>query len=153
MWSAGCSLYEIISGKVLFPGNHYIEQINLIIDIRGTPDDDTKKQITNEYALKYIESIPAKPKKNLKEMITTAPDDAVDLLDKMLNLDSLKRITVDEALKHPFLESMHDPEDEPLFEGTIDFSFEDDTTLDLEKLKRLILQEIATYNPSYYDLL
>jgi hypothetical protein len=47
---------------------------------------------------------------------------------------------------------MHDPEDEPEFEGEIDFSFEDDATLNLEKLKRLILKEISSYNPSYYDL-
>ena len=25
MWSAGCSLAEIISGRILFPGQHYIE--------------------------------------------------------------------------------------------------------------------------------
>ena len=70
----------------------------------------------------------------------------------MLDLNPTRRITVEEALNHPFLESMHDPEDEPKFEGAIDFSFEEDPTLNLEKLKRLILKEIASYNPSYYDL-
>jgi hypothetical protein len=35
---------------------------------------------------------------------------------------------------------MHDPEDEPEFVGAIDFSFEDDSTLNLEKVKRLILK-------------
>jgi serine/threonine protein kinase len=25
IWSAGCSFAEIISGKILFPGKHYIE--------------------------------------------------------------------------------------------------------------------------------
>ncbi len=39
IWSAGCSFAEILTGKVLFPGQNYIEQINLIIDLRGTPDD------------------------------------------------------------------------------------------------------------------
>ena len=65
---------------------------------------------------------------------------ALDLLDKMLDLNPRRRIKVDEALAHPFLESMHDPEDEPSFEGTIDFSFEEDASLNLEKLKRLILK-------------
>ena len=55
IWSGGCSFAEIMSGKILFPGQHYIEQINLIIGMRGTPNDECKKQITNEYALKYIE--------------------------------------------------------------------------------------------------
>lgn len=139
MWSAGCSFAEILNGKILFPGQHYIEQVNLIIGMRGTPDEDTKKYITNEYALKYIESLPVKPKVPLEELFPGVPRDALDLLDKMLDLNPVRRINVEEALNHPFLETMHDPEDEPSFQGTIDFSFEDDASLNLDKLKRLIL--------------
>lgn len=131
---------------------HYIEQVNLIISIRGTPDVDTKTYITNEYALKYIDSLPQKGKVPLEELFPGIPRDALDLLDKMLDLNPVRRITVEDALNHPFLASMHDPDDEPSFEGTIDFSFEEDPSLNLEKLKRLILKEISSYNPNYYDL-
>jgi len=140
MWSAGCSFAEIMNGKILFPGQHYIEQINLIINLRGTPDAATKKQISNEYALKYIDSLPTKEKVPLIEIFPSYPKEAHDLLDRMLDLNGTTRITVMEALQHPFLESMHDPEDEPEFVGAIDFSFEDDSTLNLEKVKRLILK-------------
>ena len=58
----------------------------------------------------------------------------------MLDLNPLRRIKVEEALAHPFLESMHDPEDEPVFEKKIDCSFEEDSSLTLDKLKRLILK-------------
>lgn len=58
----------------------------------------------------------------------------------MLDLNPDSRIKVEQVLEHPFLESMHDPEDEPNFEGKMDFSFEDDPSLTLEKLKRLILK-------------
>lgn len=61
-------------------------------------------------------------------------------MDRMLDLNPLTRITVDEALRHPYLKEMHDPEDEPMFDGTIDFSFEEDSTLKLEQVKRLILK-------------
>ena len=44
------------------------------------------------------------------------------------------------ALKHSVLETMLDPEDEPSFEGAIDFTFEEDHSLNLEKVKRLILK-------------
>lgn len=57
LWSAGCTLGEVMSGKIMFPGQHYIEQINLIMNLRGTPDEATKEQITNEYALKYVDSL------------------------------------------------------------------------------------------------
>ena len=85
MWSGGCTLAEIISGRILFPGQHYIEQVNLIISVRGTPDDETKKQISNEYALKYIESLSAKEKVPLQELFPAAPAECLDLLDKMLD--------------------------------------------------------------------
>ena len=52
----------------------------------------------------------------------------------MLDMNPKTRIKVNEALEHGFLENLHDPEDEPEFEGTIDFSFETDPTLDLAKI-------------------
>ena len=58
-----------------------------------------------------------------------------------------------QALEHSFLENLHDPEDEPEFEGTIDFSFETDATLDLVKIQRLIIKEISYYNPNYENFI
>ena len=48
VWSAGCTLGEVMTGKILFPGENYIEQINLILSLRGTPDEATKSLISNE---------------------------------------------------------------------------------------------------------
>ena len=76
----------------------------------------------------------------MQELFPTAPQESLDLLDRMLDLNPARRITVDQALSHKFLETMHDPEDEPSFEGHIDFSFEEDQNLTLDKVKRLILK-------------
>lgn len=70
----------------------------------------------------------------------------------MLDMNPNVRINVEECLKHPFLASLHDEADEPSFQGKIDFAFEVDQTLDLTKIQRLIMQEIAFYNPAYYEL-
>ena len=40
--------------------------------------------------------------------------DALDLLSKMLVFDPRQRCSVEEALRHPFLQRYHDPEDEPV---------------------------------------
>ena len=82
-------------------------------------------------------------------MFPTQPPEAIDLLDKMLDMNPKTRIKVSDALEHGFLENLHDPEDEPEFEGTIDFSFETDPSLDLVKIQRLIIKEISYYNPEY----
>ena len=37
---------------------------------------------------------------------------ALDLLDKMLTFNPHRRITVEQALAHPYLEQYYDPEDE-----------------------------------------
>lgn len=51
------------------------------------------------------------------------PVTAVDLLEKMLVLDTDKRITAAEALAHPYFAQYHDPDDEPEAEP-YDQSFE-----------------------------
>ena len=67
----------------------------------------------------------------------------------MLDMNPKTRISVEKALEHAFLENLHEPEDEPEFEGTIDFSFETDPSLDLVKIQRLIIKEISYYNSEY----
>lgn len=58
---------------------------------------------------------------------------AVDLLEKMLVLDTDKRITASEALAHPYFSQYHDPEDEPEAEP-YDQSFES-RELEIEEWK------------------
>jgi serine/threonine protein kinase len=53
---------------------------------------------------------------------------ALDLLERLLAFSPRKRITLEEALAHPYLASLHDPSDEqimdPALVATLDFSFE-----------------------------
>lgn len=59
---------------------------------------------------------------------------AVDLLEKMLVLDTDKRITAAEALAHPYFAQYHDPDDEPEAEP-YDQSFES-RELEIDEWKR-----------------
>lgn len=70
---------------------------------------------------------------------------ALDLLEKLLAFNPVKRITVEDALKHPYLEPYHDPEDEPTAAPVPDEFFDFDKvkdTLSKEQLKQLIFNEI-----------
>lgn len=49
---------------------------------------------------------------------------AIDLLERMLDLDPDTRITTDEALAHDYLKQYSDPSDEPI-SAPFDQSFED----------------------------
>lgn len=61
---------------------------------------------------------------------------AIDLLEKMLELDSDKRITAERALAHSYLAQYADPSDEPVSQA-YDQSFED-MELPVEKWKGIV---------------
>uniref|UniRef100_A0A8D3DVH7 Mitogen-activated protein kinase n=1 Tax=Scophthalmus maximus TaxID=52904 RepID=A0A8D3DVH7_SCOMX len=104
IWSVGCILAEMLSNKPIFPGKHYLDQLNHIL--------------------------------------------ALDLLGRMLTFNPIKRISVEEALAHPYLEQYYDPTDEPVAEEPFTFSMELDD-LPKEKLKELIYEETARFQETY----
>jgi serine/threonine protein kinase len=65
-----------------------------------------------------------KPRKDFKTVFPSTSDEGRDLLAKMLEFDPEKRISVDEALAHPYMASLHSPDDEPSCPTLFDFSFE-----------------------------
>eukprot|EP00057_Strongylocentrotus_purpuratus_P001351 XP_001198372.3 PREDICTED: mitogen-activated protein kinase 3-like [Strongylocentrotus purpuratus] len=72
---------------------------------------------------------------------------ALDFLERMLSFNPDKRITVEEALAHPYLEQYYDPDDEPVKEEPFTFVTELDD-FPKEKLKEMIFEEASKFNPS-----
>ena len=96
--------------KPLLPGRDYLDQLKLIIKTLGSPSGSELDFITAPKARAYIEALPKSPKANLRRIFGKGfSDDALDLIEKMLCFDPRKRITVDKALEHPWLRSLHDP--------------------------------------------
>ncbi|TPX47512.1 hypothetical protein SeMB42_g02268 [Synchytrium endobioticum] len=143
MWSVGCIFAELLGGKPLFKGRDYVDQLNQILNILGTPDDATLKRIGSERAQLYIRSLPKMKKQPWERLYPRASAHALDLLEKLLTFDPAARITVEDALAHPYLEAYHDENDEPSHDTTFDFSFESVEAID--EMKRMIAQEIMEY--------
>jgi len=62
IWSAGCTFAELLSKNYLFPGENYLAQIKLIIELLGTPTESDLQFITNEPAKEYVQGFKNIPK-------------------------------------------------------------------------------------------
>ena len=127
-----------------FP-NEKTDQLNVIFDVIGTPSEDDMEFITDPNGKLYLKSLKVRPKKNLKTKFPGSTEDALDLLDKMLKFNPHKRITVNQSLEHPFFTEVRDPSKEEEATFNLEFEFEDDNNLTIEKLRNLFVTVIKSY--------
>ena len=150
IWSVGCIFAELLGRQPLFPGDHYLDQIQKIVAVTGTPKmedlDFIKKKEAKEFFLKLVK----RTKLTWSSLFPNANPIALDLLEKMLTFNPKKRYTVDQCLSHPYFEGLHDPEQEPITTTPFDWSF-DDVELTKENLQSMIYDESLYYHDEDED--
>ena len=124
------------------------DQLNDIFEVIGTPTEEDMQFISDKNGVLYLKSIKTepKPKKNLKQKFPGSSDDALDLLDQMLQFNPRRRITVNQALEHPFFAEVRSPTKEIEADFSLEFEFEKDHNLTIDKLRTLFVEVIKSYN-------
>ncbi|NP_001191547.1 c-Jun N-terminal kinase JNK [Aplysia californica] len=120
IWSVGCIMAELIRATVMFPGTDHIDQWNKITEQLGTPSQDFMSRLQTTVR-NYVENRPKHTGHSFEKLfpdVLFPPDStehqglramvARDLLSKMLVIDPEKRISVDEALMHPYINVWYD---------------------------------------------
>ena len=96
----------------------------MITKLIGNPTSKLIAKIDNEKNKEFVQSLPKRDGKNFDELFAGANPEAIDLLRKMLTYDPEERITVGDALAHPYLKQLHFPDDEPTTDPVCAFDFD-----------------------------
>eukprot|EP00941_MAST-03F_sp_MAST-3F-sp1_P000072 g72.t1 len=137
MWSVGCIFAELLTmmkenvanhrdRKPIFPGKSCFpltadnkhkysddrDQLNVIFDIIGTPSEEECRIFKGVQS--YLSKLPKKKPVDLSTIWKGCKNGspALDLLKKMLHFDPAKRITMADALAHPFFATVRKEERE-----------------------------------------
>jgi serine/threonine protein kinase len=150
LWSCGCILAELLGRQPLFNGKDFMEVCSMQINVLGTRPEEELAYIRSDQALQFLHALPPKQKVNWSSLYPEASPKVLDLLDKLLQFHPSKRPTAEEAMGHPYFDSVRsqysDPEPVlPVGPGGFEFSFENDPTLQPDDFKRLLVEEASSF--------
>lgn len=106
MWAVGCILAELLLRVPFLPGESDLDQLTRIFQVFGSPTEEIWPGL--KLLPDYVIFKPT-PKVPLHTIFTAAPNDLLDLCEKMLNLYPLARCTCSEALKMPYFSNKPAP--------------------------------------------
>ncbi|OVA06208.1 Protein kinase domain [Macleaya cordata] len=153
VWSVGVVFAELLSRKQLFPrAKNFIDDIKNMMHLFGNPGESDIEFIEDERIMDVVRSHDFGFGFHFPYLFPIANPLAVDLLRKMLTFNPSKRITVAEALEHPYIRHLSErnciiysspsPVEHP---EDLDVGNYDDEGV--EKIKDLIWKEMLHYHP------
>jgi len=151
VWSVGCIFAELLARTVFLPGEDFTSQLRLMREKVGRPNDDDLDFVTSARARRFLASLPNQAPPPLADLFPAhaGETNALDLLRCMLVFHPDRRINVERALEHPFLASLHNPEDEPV--ANFSFSYGDDfgvnEDMNIGRVRELVWEEMRKCHP------
>lgn len=83
-----------------------------MIELLGSPTADEINSFPSSQTREFLRGLKSSKGKSLESLLKKPNPLAIDLLTKLLCFDASKRITAEEALKHPYLKELHCAADE-----------------------------------------
>ncbi|KAL3647100.1 hypothetical protein CASFOL_008068 [Castilleja foliolosa] len=103
LWSAGCILGELYTGKPIMTGRTEVEQLHKIFKLCGSPPEDywRKTNLPHSPVFKPIQPY----RRRIAETFKDIPEAAVRLMETLLSVDPSERTTASSALQAEFFET------------------------------------------------
>lgn len=167
MWSLGCILGEMLAGKPIFPGTSTVNQVEKIMSTIAIPSPEgnfiyvDQKFLGNEiYFLLEISSICVSgvgssmiknacnlPRITLKSILgNDISGDGVDLLNKLLVFNPIKRLTAEQALRHLYVSKFHDETEELDMPSNVVIPLNDDVRLSVDDYRNKLYEFMQSHN-------
>jgi dual specificity tyrosine-phosphorylation-regulated kinase 2/3/4 len=105
VWSFGCLIAELVAGQPLFPGETEAEALRLQMELLGTPPKEVIAGAARREKFFDAGGCPIEPPANRRTLgstTRTSDPELLELLLRCLEWDQERRITAEEALRHPF---------------------------------------------------
>lgn len=128
-----------------FPSSNS-DQLNVIFEVIGTPDDEDLSLITDEKALVYIRSFGKRERKSLSLIYPHSHPELINLMEQMILFNSTKRISCERALATPYFNSIREANKENKAEVPADFEFEHIENITIPQMRDFFVREILKYH-------
>ncbi|KAI9258988.1 serine/threonine-protein kinase pef1 [Phascolomyces articulosus] len=104
IWSAGCIMAEMYTGRPLFPGTTNEDQLQKIFRMMGTPTEQTWPGVSQLPEYKPNQVI--YPPQHINAILPNVDACGRDLLSRMLQYQPQLRISAKDAMNHPYFQEV-----------------------------------------------